>query len=107
MPLHLFGTASIWAIQSSPAGRGAWASPHCILALQGGIPLLAAGQCDVVYAGADLWGPHAAGYWPLPAVGTYLLLHGHITHITLSPALGHCRTGHSPWARFLDHVGHR
>lgn len=104
MPL---GTASTWTIPSSLAGRGAWASPHCILALQGGIPLLAAGQCDVVYAGADLWWPHAAGYWPLPAVGTLLLLHGHIIHIALFAALGHRCAAHSPWACFLDHLGHR
>lgn len=77
------------------------------LALQGGIPLLAAGQCDAVYACAGLRWSHAAGHRHLPAVGTALLLHGHITHTTLSPAPGHRYTAHSPWACLLDHIDHR
>lgn len=86
-------------------GRGAWASLP--LALQGGIPLLAAGGCDAVHACAGLRWPRAAGHGCLPAVGTALLLHGHVTHPALSPTLGHCHTAHSPWACLLDHIDHR
>ncbi|XP_055291920.1 dual oxidase maturation factor 1 isoform X2 [Moschus berezovskii] len=78
-----------------------------VLALQGGIPLLAAGQCDAVHACAGLRWPHAAGHGPLPAVGTALLLHGHIPHPALSLAPGCRHAAHSPWACLLDHVDHR
>eukprot|EP00070_Physeter_catodon_P025075 XP_023988484.1 dual oxidase maturation factor 1 [Physeter catodon] len=59
----------------------------------------------LVYGGLR-W-PHAAGHGCLPAVGTALLLHGHVTHPAVSPTLGHCHTAHSPWTCLLDHIDHR
>lgn len=82
--------ASTFSPPALPPGGGAWASPQWVLDFQGGIPLLAAGQCDAVHACAGIWWAHATGHRHLPAVGPDLLLHGHITYPTLSPAPGHC-----------------
>ncbi|XP_048649737.1 dual oxidase maturation factor 1 isoform X5 [Marmota marmota marmota] len=49
----------------------------------------------------------SAMLWHLPAVGPALLLHGHITHPTLSHAPGHCCAAYSPRACILDHTDHR